>query len=102
MTSKMSTGSPPSPPRRGRGGRGPGPARRLLAAARLGDRRPGLVAQLVEVGQLVDLPEVAEIEEAVDGVDLALLDVERAHELLAQRLVHPRVDLEPHDLAEAA
>ena len=39
---------------------------------RLGDRRPRWVAQLAEAGQLDDLPEVGEVEQALDLVDLPL------------------------------
>ena len=69
---------------------------------RLGDRRPRRVAQLAEAGQLDDLPEVGEVEQALDLVDLPLLDAQALRERLAQLVAHVGVDLEAHDLAEAA
>ncbi len=49
-----------------------------------------------------DLPEVAEVEQALDVVDLNLVDVEPLDQACAQRGLHGRPDLEAHDLAEAA
>ena len=46
--------------------------------------------------------EVAEVDQPVDVVDLAVFEPQRADQLLAQLRVHPGGDLEPHDLAEAA
>ena len=74
----------------------------LALQPRLGDRRPGLVAQLGVAGDVGDVAEVAEVDQAVDVVDLALLEPQRVDQLLAQLRVHPGRDLEPHDLAEAA
>ena len=73
----------------------------LALQARLGHRRPRRVAQLAEARQLDDLPQVGEVEQPVDDVDLALLDLERLGELGAQVRAHLAVDLEAHDLAEA-
>ena len=70
--------------------------------ARLGDRRPRRVPQLVEPLQAGDLHEVVEVQQALERVDLRLLHGERLAELVAQRGAHARVDLEPHDLAEPA
>ena len=67
----------------------------------LGHGRPRRVAQVAEAGQPHELPEVGEVEQAVDLVDLALLDLQRVHELLAQRRAHAGADLQAHGLAEA-
>ena len=48
-----------------------------------------------------DLPEVPEIEHALDVVDLVLVDPEPLDQVRTQHRVHPRPNLEPHDLAEA-
>ena len=48
-----------------------------------------------------DLPQVAEVEHALDVVDLDLVDVEPFDQPGAQRRVHAGADLEPDDLAEA-
>jgi len=69
---------------------------------RLGDAAPRRVAQLVVPLQADDLPQVGEVQQPVDVVDLRLLDVERADQVLAQARVHLRAQLDPHDLAEAA
>ena len=61
----------------------------------------GGYAQVLEAGQARDLPEVVEVEQPLDGVDLALLDLERLGQPGAQRCAHRGVDLEAHDLAEA-
>ena len=53
-------------------------------------------------GTLDDVPQVLEVEQAVDLVDVAVVELERAQQRLAQRLAHARADLEAHDLAEAA
>ena len=47
------------------------------------------------------VPEVGEVHQPVDLIDLVVGDVERDDQLVAQRLAHPGVDLQPHDLAEA-
>ena len=70
--------------------------------ARLRHRRPRRVAQLLEPGQVHDLPQVAEVEQALDVEDLVRLDAEALDELVAQAGVHARADLHPYDLAEAA
>ena len=74
----------------------------LALQARLGDRRPGRVAQLGVAGDVGDVAEVAEVDQPVDVVDLAVFEPQRVDQLLAQLRVHPGRDLEPHDLAEAA
>ena len=74
-------------------------ARRLQP--RLRDRRPRLVAQVPEAVDAGDAEQVLEVEQAVDLEQLALVDVERAHERLAQAMAHPGADLDAHDLAEA-
>src|SRR3954447_19424906 len=74
----------------------------LALKARLRHGRPRRVAQIGVAGQLDDLPQVREIQQPVDDVDLARLDLERLDELVAQRLAHLAVDLETHDLAEPA
>ena len=48
-----------------------------------------------------DVPEVGEVDQPPDLVDLAMLELQRLDQLLAQDRVHPGRDLEPHDLAEA-
>ena len=48
-----------------------------------------------------DLPEVAEVEQALDVVHLYLVDAEPFDQPRAHRRVHAGADLEPHDLAEA-
>ena len=68
----------------------------------LRDRSVRRVAKLTEPRDADDVPEVAEVKWAGDGVDLALLDSQRVDELLAQPVAHLRRDLEPHDLAESA
>ena len=74
----------------------------LALQARLGDRRPGRVAQLGVAGDVGDRVEVGEVDQAVDVVDLAVFEPQRLDQLLAQLRVHPGGDLEPHHLAEAA
>ncbi len=68
----------------------------------LRDRGPGRVAQLGVAGDVGDVLEVGEVEQPVDVVDLAVFEPQRADQLVAQLLVHPGGDLQPHDLAEAA
>ena len=51
--------------------------------------------------QAGDLPQVAEVEHALDVVDLDLVDVEPIDQPAAERRIHAGADLEPHDLAEA-
>ena len=53
-------------------------------------------------GTLDDVPQVLEVEQPVDLVDVGVVELERAQQRLAQRLAHPRPDLEAHHLAEAA
>ena len=60
-----------------------------------------LVAQLVVTGQPDDLPQRAHVQQAVDRVDLVLLDAEQRRQLLAQLLRAAGADLDAHDLAEA-
>ena len=69
---------------------------------RLGDRRPRLVAQVGEAVHARDAEQVLEVEQAVDLEQLALVDVQRAHERRAQLLAHPRPDLDADHLAKAA
>ena len=67
-------------------------------------RRPRRLAQLAQGGRgrdLHDLPQVGEVEQARDLVDVALLDPEVADEPRPQRRVDARAHLQPHDLAEA-
>ena len=52
----------------------------------------------VEAG---DLPQVAEVEHALDVVDLDVVDAEPVDQPGAHRRVHAGPNLEPHDLAEA-
>ncbi len=47
-----------------------------------------------------DLPQIAEVEQTLDVVDLDLVDVEPIDQARPQRRVHPGAHLEPHDLAE--
>ncbi len=75
----------------------------LALQARLGDRGPGLVAQLRPAARRVGhVAEVGEVDQPVDVVDLAVFEPQRVDQLGAQLRVHPGGDLEPHDLAEAA
>ena len=53
-------------------------------------------------GHVGDVVEVAEVDQAVDVVDLAVFEPQGVDQLLAQLRVHPGGDLQPHDLAEAA
>ena len=73
----------------------------LALQARLGHRRPRRVAQLAEPAHPVDLPQRARVEQAVDLVDLARLEVERVRQQLAHALVRADADLQPDRLAEA-
>ena len=73
----------------------------LALQARLRDRRPRRVAQLTEAPQAVDLPQRAEVEQPVDLVDLALLEVQRLAQLIADTRVGVDADLEAHRLAQA-
>jgi hypothetical protein len=73
----------------------------LPLQARLGHRCPGRVAQVAEARQLHDLPQVGEVEQPLDDVDLARLDLEGTGQFGAQLRAHLAVDLEAHDLAEA-
>ena len=74
-------------------------ARRLQA--RLGDRGPRLVAQVGETRHVHHVPEVVEVEQPLDLEQLALLDLQRVHQRLAQAPAHAGADLDPDDLAEA-
>ena len=49
----------------------------------------------------LDLPEVAEVEQSLDVVDLDLIYAQPFDQPRAQRRIHAGADLEPHDLAEA-
>ena len=69
--------------------------------SRLGDRRPARPAQVGAVLDRGDLPQIAHVEQAVDVVDLDLVDVQPLDQPGAQRGVHAGADLEPDDLAEA-
>ena len=53
--------------------------------ARRGHRRERRVTQLLVPGNADDVPEVGEIEQAVDLVDLVVVDLQRRDQLLAQR-----------------
>ena len=48
-----------------------------------------------------DLPQVGEVQRAVDVVDLDLLDAQPLDQRGPQGWIHARADLQPHDLAEA-
>ena len=48
-----------------------------------------------------DVPQVVEVEQAVDLEDVLGVDLERARDLVEHRLAHPVADLDPHGLAEA-
>ncbi len=65
------------------------------------DRRVRRVAKLIVAGKGDDLHQVAEVDQAVDLIDLIGGRVERGRQLIAQPLAHVGVDLEPHHLAEA-
>ena len=71
-------------------------------SARLGDRRPRRVAQLRVAGELDDLPQVVEVEQAVDLEDV-LVARPRARASSCSRIAraHAGADLDAHDLAEA-
>ena len=74
---------------------GPGGERRVR------ERRP---RRLLQVGMAVesgDLPEIAEVEHPLDVVDLRLGDAEPIDQVRSEHRVHPRTDLQAHDLAEA-
>ena len=60
-----------------------------------------LLAQLGVPGQFDDLPQRAHVEQAVDRVDLVVLDAEQGGQRGAQLLRAARADLDPDDLAEA-
>ena len=68
---------------------------------RRGHRRVRRIAQLVVAGEPDHVPEVAEVHQPLDLVDLVVGRAERDHQLVAQPFAHPGVDFEPHDLAEA-
>ena len=74
----------------------------LAEEPRLGDGRVRLVAQIGEALEAVERPEIGEVEWAVELVHLVVADAERRHERLPQARAHPRLDLQPHHLAEAA
>ena len=74
----------------------------LAEQPRLRDRRVRRVAQLAEAAQPGHVPQVRHVEQAVDLVELALVDLQRVAQLLAQPGAHLPVDLQPDDLAEAA
>ena len=52
-------------------------------------------------GDLDDVPQVVEVEQAVDLEHVVGVDLERARDLLAHRRAHAGADLDPHGLAEA-
>ena len=62
---------------------------------------PGGLAELGLPVQTGDLPQVAQVEHAVDVVDLDFIHAEPLDQPGAQRGIHGRADLESHDLAEA-
>ena len=61
-----------------------GRAALLALQPRLRDRRPGRIAQVAEARQLDDLPQVVEVEQALDVVGLVLVDLERLDQPRAQ------------------
>ena len=65
------------------------------------DRRENGIAKLSAV-DLVELPQVAEVEHAVDVEDVLLVDLEPVDQALAHVRAHVGPDLEPHHLSEAA
>ena len=66
------------------------------------DATCGRVPQLAEAAQRGHVPEVGHVEQAVDLVELALVDLQRVAQPFAKPRAHPAVDLEPDHLAEAA
>ena len=64
-------------------------------------RRPRLLAQLLQALDPVDLPQVGQIEHALDVDHLAFLDLQLLDQELPQILVHVGAYLEPHDLSKA-
>ena len=68
----------------------------------------GLVVELLEAGQLVEIPEGRQVERAVDPVDLAvavagaIVQVLGVDDHVGQRFVGLRGDLDPHRLAPLA
>ena len=74
----------------------------LAAKPGLRDAACGRIAQLAEPADPGHVPEVGQVEQALDLIELALVDLQRVAQLLAQPGAHRPVDLEPHDLAEAA
>ncbi|CAB4858871.1 unannotated protein [freshwater metagenome] len=60
----------------------------------------GLVAQVGMSREPHDLPEIVEIEQPGDGVDLPILDAQRSAELIPDRGTESLLDLKAHDLAE--
>ena len=68
----------------------------------------GLVVELLEAGQLVEIPEGRQVERAVDPVDLAvavagaIVQVLSVDDHVGQRFVGLRGDLDPHRLAPLA
>ena len=69
---------------------------------RLRDRRAtaGRAARRAR-GSSTIVPEVVEVQQAVDLEDVLGLDLERARDLLEHRLAHAGADLDAHGLAEA-
>ena len=65
------------------------------------DGRQGILAQLGVAGQLDDLPQLAHVEQAVDGEDLLVLHAEQARQRRAQLLGHACAGLHADDLPEA-
>ena len=65
------------------------------------ERRPRRLAQVGVAVEAGELPQIAEIEQPLDVVDLDLVDAEPVEQPDAQRRVHACANLEPHDLAEA-
>ena len=68
---------------------------------RVRDRCPSRLAQLGVTFDPSQLPEVAEIEQPFDVVDLDLVDPEPVDQPAAQGRIHPRADFEAHDFAKA-
>ena len=74
----------------------------LLGVERTRDNGgPGRIAQLRVPLLVVQLPQVGEVQHALDLVHLALLHLEPLHEPLAHVGVHRGADLQPDHLAEA-
>ena len=79
----------------------------LVAIARAGpesgvrDRRPGVLAQVGVALDPGELPQIAEVEHALDVVDLHLVDPEPVDQAAAQGRVHAGPHFEPDHFAKA-